>query len=232
MPATRKILDDVQVFQRLSSDSRTVVASRCTWREVAAGALIVAHEDSSRTVYFLTAGRARALIYSVSGTVVGFGDVVAGQMFGEVQAIDGQPRTIAVEAAEPCTVASLSADAFLDLVRTEPDFALSVLEQIARNIRALTSRVFEFSTMSVTTRLHAELLRLARANGEPTPAGVRLRVTPTHAEFAARISTHREAVTRELSRLQKEGILAKEDRSIVIPDVGKLRDLVETATGG
>jgi CRP/FNR family transcriptional regulator, cyclic AMP receptor protein len=228
----RKTLDDVQVFQRLSPERRAAVVSRCAWRDVAPGAMIVTHEDASRTVYFLTAGRARSLIYAASGTMVGFGDLNPGQMFGEVQAIDGQPRTVAVEAVEQCTVASMSAGAFLDLVRAEPEFAISVLEQIARNLRALTGRVFEFSTMSVTSRLHAELLRLARSNGEPTPAGIKLRVTPTHAEFAARISTHREAVTRELNRLQKLGLLSKEDRTLVVTDVEKLRDLIKTATAG
>ncbi len=227
----RKNLGDVQVFHRLSLERRATLAAQCNWREVAAGTLIVAHEDSSRTVYFLTSGRARSVVHSAAGMMVGFGDIVAGQMFGEVQAIDGQPRALAVEAVTPCTVASMSAGAFLDLVRIEPEFALSVLEQIARNIRALTARVFEFSTMSVTSRLHAELLRLARANGEQTPSGIRLRVTPTHAEFAARISTHREAVTRELNRLQKEGLLAKEQRAIVIPDVDRLSALVKIATG-
>ncbi len=228
----RKTLDDIHVFQRLSSERRGSIAARCAWREAAPGTLIVAHEDASRVVYFLTAGRARSLIYAASGTMVGFGDLSAGQMFGEVQAIDGQPRTVAVEAVEHCTVASLPADGFIDLVRTEPDFAISVLEQIARNIRALTARVFEFSTMSVTGRLHAELLRLARSIGEKTPTGIKLRATPTHAEFAARISTHREAVTRELNRLQKMGVVAKEDRALVIKDVDQLREFVNNAISG
>jgi CRP/FNR family transcriptional regulator, cyclic AMP receptor protein len=86
--------------------------------------------------------------------------------------------------------------------------------------------------MSVTSRLHAELLRLARSNGEATAAGIKLRVTPTHAEFAARISTHREAVTRELSRLQKLGMLAKEDRALVVTDVEGLRELIRAASAG
>ena len=224
----RKTLDDVHVFKRLSVERRGAIAARCAWREAAPGVMIVAHDDTSRTVYFLTGGRARSLIYAASGTMVGFGDLHAGQMFGEVQAIDGQPRTVAVEAVEACTVASLSADVFLELVRAEPDFAISVLEQIAHNIRALTARVFEFSTMSVTSRLHAELVRLARTNGEPTGAGIKLRGSPTHAELAARISTHREAVTRELNRLQKLGLLTKDDRSIVVTNLDGLRELLKS----
>ncbi|MDF2766026.1 MAG: Crp-like helix-turn-helix domain, partial [Rhodospirillales bacterium] len=46
-------------------------------------------------------------------------------------------------------------------------------------------------------------------------------------EIASRISTHREAVTRELGRLEHEGILAKEGRTLRIRDVARLRRLVE-----
>ena len=228
----KKSLEHVRVFRTLAPERRAAIEKQCTWRQVPTGALIVAHEDPSRAVYFLAQGRARSLIYAASGTIVGFGDLVAGSMFGEVAAIDGQPRTVGVEAIDVCTVASLSADAFLGLVRHEPDFALTVLEQIARNIRALTARVFEFSTLPVANRLHAELLRLADVPAKGPANTAPLRMTPTHAEFAARISTHREAVTRELNRLLKSGVLMKVPKGLVIADIDKLRALLTNATKG
>ena len=105
-----------------------------------------------------------------------------------------------------------------------------MLEQIARNIRTLTGRIFEFSTLPVANRLHAELLRLANAPDDSTTNIAPLRTTPTHAEFAARISTHREAVTRELNRLLKNGVLTKGQKGLVIADVEELRAILRKAT--
>lgn len=226
----RKSLEHVRVFRKLAPERRAAIEKQCSWRQVSAGAMIVAHEDQTRSVYFLADGHARSMIYAASGTIVGFGDLVAGSMFGEVAAIDGQPRTVGVEAVTACTVATLPADQFLDLVRHEPDFALTVLEQIARNIRALTARVFEFSTLPVANRLHAELLRLADIPAKSEIKTAPLRTTPTHAELAARISTHREAVTRELNRLVKLGVVKKGDTGLIIADVGQLRALISAAT--
>lgn len=225
----RKSLEHVSVFRKLTPERRAAIERQCSWRHVAAGAMVVAHEDQTRAVYFLAQGHARSMIYAASGTIVGFGDLVAGSMFGEVAAIDGQPRTVGVEAIDDCTVATLPADAFLDLVRREPDFALTVLEQIARNIRALTARVFEFSTLPVANRLHAELLRLADTSTNGAVNAAHLRTTPTHAEFAARISTHREAVTRELNRLVKLGVIKKSVNGLIITDLVQLRALIRTA---
>ena len=116
--AMRRSLEHVRVFRKLAPERRAAIEKQCSWRQVAAGAMVVAHEDQTRSVYFLAEGHARSMIYAASGTIVGFGDLVAGSMFGEVAAIDGQPRSVGVEAVDVCTVASLSAEAFLGLVRT------------------------------------------------------------------------------------------------------------------
>jgi CRP/FNR family transcriptional regulator, cyclic AMP receptor protein len=223
----QKSLSGVQVFNRLSLESREAVERACIWRQIEAGAEIVSFDDTTRSVFFLTLGRARSIVYAASGTVVAFGDLGPGSMFGEIAAIDGKPRAVAVEAVEQSIVASLPHTAFLKLVTSETEFALTVLEQMTRNIRGLTARVFEFSTLPVSNRIQAELLRLVEAKGVPRGSMFALAELPTHAELAARISTHREAVTRELSRLTKLGILKKSDGILTITDVARLRAMVQ-----
>jgi CRP/FNR family transcriptional regulator, cyclic AMP receptor protein len=225
--AVQRSLEFVLVFRGLSLDRRHKVEKACHWRQIDAGGEIVTHEDTSRDVFFLTSGRARSIIYAATGTVVAFGDVVPGSMFGEIAAIDGKPRSVAVEATETSIVANLSHLAFLDLFKSEPEFAFTVLEQMTSNIRGLTARVFEFSTKPVNNRVQAELLRLALANGAVSGSSVVLVDTPTHADFAARISTHREAVTREFSRLTKLGLLKKSNGDLVITDVPRLKAMVQ-----
>ncbi|MEE8334557.1 MAG: helix-turn-helix domain-containing protein, partial [Alphaproteobacteria bacterium] len=88
----------------------------------------------------------------------------------------------------------------------------------------------EFSTLAVNNRIHAELLRLAMSAGindnvsEISPA-------PTHAEIASRISTHREAVTRELNELAQAGVLEKRNRALVVRDIAWLQDVVALKLG-
>ncbi|MCP4766244.1 MAG: winged helix-turn-helix domain-containing protein [Gammaproteobacteria bacterium] len=49
---------------------------------------------------------------------------------------------------------------------------------------------------------------------------------PTHEEIAFRISTHREAVTKELKRLEKEGIITWNRSIHQINDLHRLRKIV------
>ena len=104
------------------------------------------------------------------------------------------------------------------------------MRHLTEQVRNLTERVFEFSTLAVRNRVQAELLRLA-GNPPPRVNEVSLSPTPTHAEIANRISTHREAVTRELRRLEKQGVIGKKGRTLQIRDLAKLRRLLEDFSG-
>ena len=54
---------------------------------------------------------------------------------------------------------------------------------------------------------------------------------PTHVEIASRVSTHREAVTRELNRLAKIGIIERRGGTLLIKDLDHLGQMVQDATG-
>src|SRR5262249_24742148 len=68
---------------------------------------------------------------------------------------------VRVEARYTCLIASLPAEHFRELLPSEPGVAQALLPRLVRTLRALTTRVYEFSTLAVKNRIHAEHLRLA-----------------------------------------------------------------------
>ena len=223
-------LKRVSVLAQLSDAALESLARKCKWRRHPAGEQIVDRQDFSTDVYFLLAGTARAISYSSEGKAVVFTDLRPGTMFGEIAAIDRKPRSASIEALEACEIASLSADDFEQLMLREPSVAVAVLRQTTADVRRLSERVFEFSTLAVQNRIHAELLRLAGRPDKPRSAAT-LSPAPSLADIADRISTHREAVSRELSRLTAMGLLRRDKSGLVITDVAKLRELVNGAKG-
>jgi CRP/FNR family transcriptional regulator, cyclic AMP receptor protein len=222
------------------------LAKTCRWKDYQAGSDIFSHQDTSTDVHFLTAGRARVVIYSAHGKAVVFTDFNAGEMFGELAAIDGEPRSASVSAVLPCTIASIPAVEFLRLIATFPSVAFGVVKLLATRIRRLDERVLEYSVMAVPARIQAELLRYgnemaeATAKSRPTSAAkldakmtdsVLLAPSPSLADFADRISTHREAVSRELSRLTQLGMLKREGANLRIISLSRLADMVSEAKG-
>lgn len=231
LDSERKIrLKRLSVFEKLSDAALQSVAEKCKWRNYSAGEHILDRHDSSTDVSFLLGGRARAISYSLDGKAVIFVDLNQDAMFGEIAAIDREERSVSIEALEACTVASLSADHFEQLMLGEPSVAVATLHHVVAMVRRLSERVFEFSTLAVQNRIHAELLRLA-GGASQAHTQVTLSPAPSLSDIADRISTHREAVSRELSRLKAIGLLRREAGNLLIADVGKLTELVREVKG-
>jgi len=223
-------LKGVAIFAALPSDAVERIQRRCAWRRYAPGEPIVDYLDGSDDVFFIALGEVRVTIYSTVGKAVNFREVTAGEVFGEFPAIDGGARSASVEARTSCLIASMPGTSFLELLQSEPGLAQALLPRLVKMIRALTTRVYEFSTLAVNNRIQAELLRLASL-GPKQGKLARIVPAPTHVEIASRISTHREAVTRELNRLSRIGIIERRGGTLLVKDVDRLTEMVHDATG-
>jgi CRP/FNR family transcriptional regulator, cyclic AMP receptor protein len=229
-PTSRQSLGKVSIFSELPAASLARIQKRCNWRRYEPGESIVDYLDASNDVYFIVAGEARASIYSIDGKAVTFTDLGPGETFGEYAAIDGAPRSATIEARSNCHVASMSGATFRELLKQEPALTLALLERFVGKIRTLTTRVYEFSALAVNNRIQAELLRLAKLAPQ-SGKSARIGSPPTHAEIASRISTHREAVTRELNRLSRFGIIERQGSTLIVKDIDRLADMVHEMTG-
>jgi CRP/FNR family transcriptional regulator, cyclic AMP receptor protein len=196
----------------------------------AKGQEIIGRADATRDVFLLLSGQARVTYFSASGKAVAFRRIDPGDLFGEFAAIDGKGRSATVEAARPATALSMSAPLFWDLMQTDAAFMGAVMRHLVDLLRTLTARIVEFSTLGVKNRIHCELLRMAKKTLEEGSKS-ELSPAPTHSDLAARISTHREAVSRELSRLTKMGIIERKGRSIMVRDIERLERMVQEAGG-
>lgn len=226
-----KLLKSVALLSGVAPGDLERLAATCTWREHEPETDILTYQDGSTDAHFLVSGKVRVMIYSAQGTAVVFTDLAAGEIFGELSAIDGKPRSASVSAIEPSVVASLTSKQFLKLIAEQPTLALGLTKSLVSDIRRLDDRVLEFSILNVPGRIQAELLRYADEAMPNGPDAVLLNPAPSLSDFASRVSTHREAVSRELSRLAQAGLLHREGGAIRILSRAKLEALVQAAKG-
>jgi CRP-like cAMP-binding protein len=227
---SERSLERVAIFANLAADARKRIEQLCAWRLYKPGESIIDYLDASDDVFFIIEGQARVTIYSVAGKAVSFRELGPGDVLGEYPAIAGGERSASVEAHTSCHVASMSAAAFREILQTEPAVAQALLVQLVTKVRSLTTRIYEFSTLAVRNRIQAELLRLASL-APREGKGARIVPPPTHLEIASRISTHREAVTRELNRLSRIGAIERRSGALLVKDIERLEEMVQEATG-
>jgi CRP-like cAMP-binding protein len=220
----------IELLEGLAPEKLDALARQCVWRNYEAGRRIISRNAPDRDVYLLVTGRVRITTYSQGGRQVTFRDIAAGDMFGEVAALDGQPRSADAIALEAALLASLSPTQFARLMAEEPTIGGRMMKRLAGLVRSLSVRVIDLSTLGVQNRIHAEILRLAREAGIAKNRA-RLEPGPKHADIASQVSTYREQVTRELSALVRAGVLEKDGSALIVRDVVRLEKMVEDVRG-
>ena len=223
-------LAQIHLLEDLSAVEVERLEQACSWKTYAAQEQIIDRQSDTQDVYFVVTGAARVVIYSLSGREITLDDVNAGGHFGDLAAIDGEPRSASVMALRDTVIASLSQERFLQLLSEHFTVTLRLMRALTRIVRTSTDRIMDLSTLAANNRVQADLLRLARNNmvGENR---AELKPIPVHGDIASRVSTTRETVARVLSDLSRQGMVERQKDRLVVDDVDRLEDMVEEVRG-
>jgi CRP/FNR family transcriptional regulator, cyclic AMP receptor protein len=230
VPAER--LEDLPFFAGADPALLARHRHRATWRGYAPGEVVVDFDDPTTEVFLIASGTVRVAVRSAGGRELVLNEIGAGDIIGEIAAIDGAPRSANVTTTVRSRLCALPADAFLDIVYNSPAVCERLLRRLAAKLRLQTERALEREALSVRQRLCAELLRLSRprpaaGGGAGEPAARVVSPPPPQHEIAARIGARREAVSREMTDLERLGLLQRSPTAIVLPAPARLRALVE-----
>ena len=223
-------LAGITMFEGLDESARRRIEERCHWRRFTSGQTILEQGGDSRDVLFIVEGAVNIVNYSSTGREIAYAKQKAGEIFGELAAIDGQPRSASVVATESTLVAILSSERFLEILKEQVEVTFHMLTRLTRMVRTGDVRIMELSTLAATQRVYAQLLRMAT----PDAAGTGLYVIhplPPLREVASQVSTTRETVARALSHLYPSGIIRRKGRSLYIMDRKKFEELLATMQG-
>lgn len=221
-------IKDIPLFAGLSEAEARRLSAHCVWRSIAENELIIDYDDDTAQVLFVVDGRVRILLRTVAGREVILDDMRDGRYFGEMAAIDGQPRSANVTALEKSRICAMPDAIFRDACTTIPSVGLSVMKVLTQRVRTLNKRLSEYAFLTARQRLCAELLRLSRPRAGSQTQRI-VSPPPLQRELADRISTQREVVTRELAALARKGIIEKTRGGLVLVEPDKLNALIDEA---
>jgi CRP-like cAMP-binding protein len=217
-------LKQCDLFRRLGPEEIARLEPLCRSRTFRRGEPIYLPADASDAAMVLAEGRVKigALTSDGKQTILAF--IEPGELFGELEALDGGPREEFAEAAEKSTVVLMPAEALRRLIEADPTLALSVTKLIGLRRRRIERRLKSLLFRSNRQRLVSLLLELADQYGQPSdePPGIRLGIKLSHQDMASVIGSTRETVTVVLGELQSEGLVNIGRRKIVLSDLSML----------
>ncbi len=222
-----RTLAKVAIFSGLTDAELRFLADRAVPREFAPGEMLFAERDACSGLYVVERGNVRIYKTSASGREQVLSIDGPGSSVAEVPVLDGGGYPASGAAVDHATLLFIGKQDFQALCLAHPEVALKVLRVVGARLRRLVEIIEELSFTTVRHRLASFLLRLAQREGTPSDAGMEFALPGSHQELAAQLGTVRELVSRNLSRMQAEGLLKLEGRRVIVADLRALEAELE-----
>ncbi len=128
-------LQDVAVFDRLTTQQLVGLAEALRERRLEAGETVYQEGDEGSGLYIVLDG---SVEISRRGAVLH--QVGAGSFFGELAALDGVPRSVSARATEQTTLLRLDRDDLLSLMEDAPALGIALSQHLSTRLRELRER--------------------------------------------------------------------------------------------
>ncbi|HLH07635.1 MAG TPA: Crp/Fnr family transcriptional regulator [Terriglobales bacterium] len=228
-PASQlEILKRVPIFAELTPAELQFLAERAVAREFQPGELIFSEGEPCAGLFVIETGRLRIFKSSPSGREQVLSIDGPGSSIAELPVFDGGNYPASTAAVDSCRLLFISKQDFHALCLVHPKVALKVLKVVGARLRRLVGIIEELSFTTVRSRLIAYLLRHAHDSKDKN-ALPELVLPASNQELAAHIGTVRELVSRNLSRLQAEGLIEMDGKIVRILDSQSLRSELDGA---
>ena len=190
-------------------------------KRVAAGTLIMRPEAATESLYFVADGRIRLYRMAPTGEQVFQGELGPGDSLKCPRILCQHECHAFAEAVVDTTLEVLSKPLFERLRRESMAFNQILVREIIDHAADLDRRLYETAVMPMKVRLHAELLRISRRRRD---GALIISPPPTHQDLACRIGSQREAVSKELKRLERNGVIMRGRATIRVAREDVLRE--------
>ncbi|MFB2983369.1 Crp/Fnr family transcriptional regulator [Microseira sp. BLCC-F43] len=189
-----------------------------------ANQVILLENDWGSSVYFILDGWVKIRTYNLDGKEVTLNILGKGEVFGEMAALDEVPRSTDVITLTPTMIANLPAQDFVQLIYGEPMAGVRLSQLMARRLRQVNRRLRLRESDSMS-RVADTILFLADGQGKRTSEGTEIPNLP-HRELSSLSGLARETVTRVLTKLEKKGLIQRDQETLRIPDINALERLI------
>ncbi len=149
------------------------------------------------------------------------------EIFPLIWAVTGQERNIIYQALAPTEVWRLSRRAYTQYLREHPDALMPLIDMTIEMYRIHSERIINLEYRTVRERLISFMLFLSQRFGVKDEAGIKVDVPLRQQDVASSINASRETTSRELSALEKKGLIKTHPQYVILKDETRLRKFLQ-----
>ena len=154
----------------------------------------------------------------------------AGDSFAEATLATDTGYPADARAIESSQVLLVQKDAFVALLKRQPELALRMLASMSLHLRVIVSRLDDLTQKDVETRLANWLIKRCPAQIHDAPYTIELPMTKRM--LAAELGTVSETFSRTLAKFREQQLIEVEGKKLHVLSPDKLKNLLNRNIGG
>lgn len=149
------------------------------------------------------------------------------EIFPLIWAVTGKERNITYQALAPTVTWQTTRQDFLKFIKGNPDALTPLLDMTMEMYRLHGDRIFNLEYRTVRERIISYLLTMSERFGKSTSQGLLIEVPLRHQDIASSINATRETTSRELSALERKGLIVNKQSFTLLKDTDALQKYLE-----
>lgn len=208
-------LAGIPLFSKLGESSRLLLAREARFKSVTKGEVLFFQYDPPEAVYIVRSGEISIVLNSSDGREMVINEMHNGDLFGELGILTRRSRSTSAIARTKGGLLVIPARAFQQVIESEPQFALQMLEITANRLQMSGKRESALAFLDAQARLARLLLEMEEQGS----------ITASQDELAHHTGLIRQTVAKALGKWRRSGWLITKRGQIVILNRKALEEL-------
>ena len=204
------LLAQTRIFGSLDAENLAMCTDAFEEQHFTRGQPLFRRGDPGTHLYLVESGSIRLAIPAASGTRgLTFQIATAGDMFGEIAALDGELRTADATAVTDATVHCLERVVFQAIWERRPEFALRVVAFLCGRLRQMTTQFESIALQPLDVRLARFILSALDPHQAPIGKRIPLELGFSQGELAHLLCASRPKVNAAMASLERAGAMRR-----------------------
>lgn len=215
-------LKNIELFKGLTDEDMMELLQGMLHSQHESKHFLYTPEDAVENVYILKEGEV-TLYKSVDGKKIILDVLKPGAVFGNIGFDPDSGESHFAEVTQKAFICTLPTDFFLQILQKRPDIALQALKVLSKRVSQYEMQIRTLSALQAKDRILATVHLLnSKEDSSILPPILRSHTKITHEKLGNMTGLTRETVTKQLSELEKEGMISVERKDIRLTESGQM----------
>jgi CRP/FNR family transcriptional regulator, cyclic AMP receptor protein len=212
-------LKNVSFFAALTDGEMRMLLRIVTRRTYNKDYVVFEEGEKRDTLYIVLQGKVKVCLFDEDGREYLLDIIGKNGFFGELSLFEELSGFANVVTMEKSDLLIIRRNDFMRLLMENPTFAVSVIRELSKRLRAANEKLKSFAFLGVEGRILKYLTDIAEKGGVQVKDRVIIEQGPTQVEIASAIGCSRETVSRMIKNLVQKGRISVVKRQYTLRPV-------------